>query len=289
MPILLLLLGLGLQDDPQFQQQARERAQELRRECAQALEQVDGVGAVGLGGSGTDYRIVVAVRDAATQRYVRDLIGDTYGGVRILWSIAEPPRRPPAPSGLAGPPRPPPLESAPEPLNPWNASPLDCDIIRDHLKLKAVPHPADNGKSWVPCQVMKRTTIGPGGVTTFSYTKHRPDCPIRMGRVSEPPGSDYFMAWVFREGITAPTGGTFALPSNDWAWGAQAAADLASRLPLIRDGSPAEDPVWMGGYGWIYPDVPYPWMYPYRPYPFPSWRFQHWYPLRWCPRWRGGR
>lgn len=282
MPIILLILGLAMQEDPN---PARTRAQEMRQECAAALESIDGVGSVGLGGSGTDYRIVIAVRDAATQRHVRDLVGDSYGGVRILWSIAEAPRPAPLPEAPAERTRPPTQpEPPPERLNPWNAAAVDCDIIRDHLKLKPIQHPAGNGKSWVPCQLTKRTTIGPGGVTSFSYTNHRPDCPIRMGRVGEPAGSDYFTAWVFRQGITPPVGGNFGLPSNDWAWGVQAAADMASRLPQIRDGA-AAGPVWIGGYGWITPYTAYPYYYPYRSY---YWRPYHryWYPLRWCRPWR---
>src|SRR5882757_5553386 len=120
MPILLLVLGLALQENSN---PARMRAQEMRQECAAALESIDGVGSVGLGGSGTDYRIVIAVRDTATQRQVRDLVGDAYGGVRILWSIAGAPRPAPLPAAPEEPARP--LtrpEPPPERLNPWNAA-----------------------------------------------------------------------------------------------------------------------------------------------------------------------
>ncbi|HVR84233.1 MAG TPA: hypothetical protein VMU54_07980 [Planctomycetota bacterium] len=288
MPILLFLLGLAVQDDPKaLGKQALERAREMRQECAEALESVDGVGSVGLGGNGIDYRIVVAVRDAAAQRRVRDLIGDTYGGVRILWSIAEAPRRAPVPpEPPAALPRPMPSDLAADPMNAWTASPLDCDILRDHLKLKPLPHPAGNGKSWVPCQIMKRTMIGPGGVTSFTYTNHRPDCPIRLGQVGEPPGSDSFTAWVFRRGTTPPTGGDVLLPSNGWAWGMQAAADMASRLPSIRDGEPAAGPVWIDGYGWLRSDAPDPFPH-YDPYRCDyGWRPHHWYFLRCCHPWR---
>ena len=286
--MLLMILGLVLQDGPTIlERRARDHAQEMREECAQALEAVEGVASVGVGGSGTDYRILIAVRDAATQRLVLDLIGETYGGVRIVWSISAPPRRAPLPEAPAERPRPLATDPGPTRGNSGIASPLDCDIIRDYLKLKPVTHPVGNGKSWAPCALTRRTTIGPGGVTSFSYTNHRPDCPIRLGRVGEPPGSDHFIAWVFRQGMTPPTGGAFTLPSSDWAWGIQAAADMASRLPSVREGASAADPVWIGGYGWIYPygPVPYPsYSCPPSCYPYYWWRPHHW--IRWCHPWR---
>src|SRR5262245_23183750 len=92
---ILWCLVLALQDDPKvLEQKARDRAAEMRQECAAALESVEGVGPVGVGGTGTDYRLLIICRDAPTQRHVRELIGgDDYGGVRIVWSIADPTRR----------------------------------------------------------------------------------------------------------------------------------------------------------------------------------------------------
>ena len=285
MTTFLWLLALALQDDPKvLERKARDKAVEMRLECAAALESVEGVGSIGVGGSGSDYRLLIVVRDAATQQHVRDLLGgDDYGGVRIIWSVADPARRPPPP------PAPEPFNEKPQVRQPepmpdrnnfWGASATDCDIIRDHLKMKRVTHPAGNGKSWVPCQVMKRTTIGPGGGHSFTYTNHRPDCPIRMGRVGEPGWSDNFTAWVFRSGITAPTGTNFTLPGNPWTWATQAAADMGSRAPNI--GAPS-GPVWVGGYGWVYPyyNPVYPYPY-YYSYPYRYWRY---YP---CWSWYGG-
>src|SRR5579864_6684435 len=99
----LLAVGLQVQDGlPEAGPQARKRATEMRAECAAALEQVEGVSTVGVGGSGSDYRLLIVVRDPVTQRYVRDLIGgDDYGGVRILWSISAPS---PAPGAAPAPP-----------------------------------------------------------------------------------------------------------------------------------------------------------------------------------------
>jgi hypothetical protein len=51
-----------------LEQKARDRATEMRQECAAALESVDGVGSVGMGGTGTDYRLLIVCRDVAIQR-----------------------------------------------------------------------------------------------------------------------------------------------------------------------------------------------------------------------------
>lgn len=278
----LCLLAVLLQDDLKTpEQKARDRGVEMRLECAAALAEVDGVGTVGLGGTGTDYRLLIVVRNAATQKQVRELIGgDEYGGLKIVWSIADPERRPPPPppEPFAEKPRMPPPQPEPfsERANPWNAAVTDCDIIRDYLKLKRVSHPSGNGMSWVPCQVLKRTQIGPGGGHSFSYTNHRPDCPVRLGRVGEPPWSDAYIAWVFRQGITPATGTNFTIPSDGWAWAAQVAADMASRLPNVREGA--------GAYGWPTP-YPYPDYYPYPYYPY---RYFYWRP-RWHCHWSACR
>jgi hypothetical protein len=286
MASLLLLLALAVQDDPAGNdRRARNRALAMREECATALSSVDGVTSVGVGGSGTDYRILIAVRDSASQKQVHELIGDRYGGVRIVWSVARPSRTVPSPEAPPARPLPPLPEPSPDRANAWNASFLDCDIIRDYLRLKPESHPSGDGKFWTPCRVSRRTTVGPGGVTSFSYTDHRPDCPIRLGRVGEPPGADNFIAWVFRSGITPPMGGQFTLPSNDWAWGVQAAADMASRMPSIREGEYAAGPLWVGGYGWVYPySAP---VYPYYgSYGHPHYRYYvpYCHPVRYC--WR---
>src|SRR5256885_17087916 len=106
MPILLLVLGLALQENSN---PARMRAQEMRQECAAALESIDGVGSVGLGGGGTDYRVIIAVRGTATQRQGRGLGGGADGRGPLPWAVsATPPAAPPppAPAGAAPPPHP---------------------------------------------------------------------------------------------------------------------------------------------------------------------------------------
>lgn len=281
---LLCILALALQEAPDSK--VRERALELRQECAAALESVDGVLSVGVGGSGADYRLLIVVRDALSQHQVREYIGtDTYGGLRIVWSIAAAPRPPAAEAPPPQPvekPRAPQAAPFPEAPNFWDARATDCDIIRDYLKLKRVTHPAGNGRSWTPCQVMNRTTIGPGGGHAFTYTDHRPDCPIRLGRVAEPPWTDNYIAWVFRQGITAPAPTTMTLPGNPWDWAAQAGADMGSRIPNLRAGVTA-GPTWVAGPGWMAPLVPVyapPYSYPHR---YWGWR-PCWHGWAW--RWR---
>ena len=152
MTTLLWILALALQEGPELK--ARQWALEMRQECAAALGSVEGVGSVGVGGAGVDYRLLIVVRDALTQHEVRDLIGgDTYGGVRIVWSIAAPPRPPspePPPQPPIEKPRMPPPDLRSEYPNAWGALTTDCDIIRNYLKMKPVTHPAGNGKSWQP-------------------------------------------------------------------------------------------------------------------------------------------
>jgi hypothetical protein len=114
---------------------------------------------------------------------------------------------------------------------------------------------------------MTRTTIGPAGSYSFTYTNHRPDCPVRLGRVSEPSWSDNYMAWVFRQGITAPKQGNLGIQGNPWDVAAQAAADMASRLPNIREGA--------GASGW-----PYYWPYGYWPYSYWPYYYPYYRPYR---------
>jgi hypothetical protein len=286
--ILFCILAALQGDPPGPQDQARRQAAELRRECAEALKEVDGVGAVGLGGTGEDYRLLIAVRDPETLRAVRELVGgDSYGGLKIIWSVAEAPR-PGPPPGLtpSPPPVPEPLREKPLSIEPfadrnniWQASVTDCDIIREHLKLKKITHPSGNGMSWVPCQIVQRTSIGPDGGHSFTYTRHRPDCPVRMGRVGEPSWSDNYMAWVFRTGMTSPSPTNFTIPGNSWDFEHLSSNDMASRMPQVREGA-TNVPVWPYG---PYAYGPYSRPYPYSYYSYYSY---YWYPRyhwRWWP------
>jgi hypothetical protein len=127
------------------------------------------------------------------------------------------------------------------PEAPLKGEVTGCDIIRDYLKLKPVHHPIGNGRSLIPCQLVRRSVVGPGGGHTYVYTKHRSDCPIRLGRVSQPEWADNFVGWVFQKGFTPVMRAGFTWPNelraDDKLWDAQAKNELMTRLPYIREGA----------------------------------------------------
>lgn len=226
--ILVTTLALWTQDPP-----ALAKAQNARARAETAFGELEGVRVVGLGGSGTEYRLIVSCLDAALQAEAKTLAGgDAIDGVRILWTVG--PALKPAAAKAAPPPPP-----APEELLRGEAT--DCDIIRDYLKMKAVHHPIGNGRSFIPCQLVRRSVVGPGGGHTYVYTKHRGNCPIRLGRTSKPPWADNFVAWVFQKGFTPVLRAGFTWPyelrADDKLWDTQAKNELMTRLPQIREGA----------------------------------------------------
>ncbi len=139
--ILLLALPAPAEDDLRIREgEARYQASEARSACRGILAYLDGVGSVNFAGSGTDYRLIVVVRDHGTQRQARELLrGDTCGGVKILWSVSNPAALPPpaAPPPSLPPPaiaasRPPtvtpptpPAARPPRPLPPTSCAPSE--------------------------------------------------------------------------------------------------------------------------------------------------------------------
>ena len=242
---LLLLLS---QADPAG---ARLRATEARERAEARIGLFDGVRSIGMGGAGEEYRLIIVVDSVQAKARAREALGgDVFERLRILWTVAG--------TGLPVvhvPPPPPPLQAAPPPAAPalgaapgnfWNAKPEDCDIIRDHLKLKRISHPSGNGRYWLPCAVHLRQVVGAGGGHTFTYTKHRPDCPIRLGRVGMPPYADHFIAWVYSSGYTYPIRAGFTWPTelraSDSLWARQAWGDLESRMGYVRSGGTQAPP-----------------------------------------------
>ena len=212
--ILLATVTLFAQDQKKIQEQtARVNADESRRKCGNLVEGLDGVLSVGMGGTGTEYRLLISVRDnQAKQAAQKALGGDTYEGLKILWSV-----RSNAPAASAAPqaPAPLPLPAVVAPLpgagqtvaaSGTGPSVYDCDIIREHMKLRPISHPRGDGASYEPCRLMKRTVEG-GAVNPppVLYAKHRPDCPVYAGRVAQPAVADSFVAWVFRQGASVIT------------------------------------------------------------------------------------
>ncbi len=220
--------------------EARRRAADARVKVAVILASVDGVRNIAMGGSGVEYRLLIAVEDSVTQANARQALGgDAFEGVPILWSVARPTiavaREIPASSGPAA-------QAAKEPHRPaptypdWRSSIPDCDILLAHYGVK----PPSRWKEGFKCEFRQRSVIpmmGPGG-WTYQYTRHRPLCPVRSGTAPMPPNADNFVKWVYHKGYTDVARGGFLAPlelkGSDAAWAAWAEADLRSRLPYIN-------------------------------------------------------
>ncbi len=233
--VLAVTAAAGLAIPATAQEEAalsRERATEAKAKCVSLLEGVDGVSSVNYAGSGTDFRLLIVVRDYAAKLAARQKLGggETFEGVKVMWTIAgsgaglvqavptnlAPPDNGAQPKPPAVPPAPPPGANEPAPVP---AGEPDCDIIRAQLGLKALRHPVggNSWKSWTPCQVWLRAVQGPGGGHSYLYTKHRPGCIYQDGLYSE----------VYREGFLYPT----ELRGSDSSWSRQVSQDLEHKFP----------------------------------------------------------
>ncbi len=236
--IMTALLITALQDDHAA---ARERAEESRKKVETLLRGTPTVKNVSIFGVGETFRVVVTVEHADAQAAVREQLGEAVGGVKIIVVVAtplQPEKVAPVPVNN---PAPPPLkkEKLDEPArlpDPLYKGLPDCDIILDHYKVK----PPSRWKEGYKCQYIRRSvipTMGFGG-WTYDYTKHRPQCPVRNGRVGMPSDADDYVKWVYTKGYTEVFRGGFLFPNelrgSDAAWAASAEADLRSRLPKIR-------------------------------------------------------
>lgn len=243
--MLMLAAGAAAQDDVES---ALRKARDAREKAERLLKGFDDATVVGFGGGGGAFRLMISCRDAAALDEARKRLGgDAVDGVPILWSFrkaAPPPEAKPVPlpePAPAQPPKPEPLPKGAGDEPPWKASITDCDIIRDHLKLKPIEHPIGNGRFRAPCQLIQRSVIGAGGGHTYLFTKHRDECPIRLGRVAQPPWADNFVAWVFQKGITPAQRGGFLSPfelrADDKFWDQQATEEMKGVLQYIREGA----------------------------------------------------
>ena len=218
-------------------------AVELKKRCRERLEGVEGIVSVGLGGVNDTYSLLIVCRTEEARKKARAILGgNRFEGLKIFWSISGPPAvTVKVPKLLQDKKQPEPEFDPDGAAPPWEASVLDCDIIRTYLKLKPVRHPAGNGRSLKPCKVHHRQVVGAGGGHSYYYTKHRGDCPIRLGRVAEPPWADNTIAWIFRKGFTPAARASFLWPTelraDDKLWARQAGEDLRTRLPYIRAGA----------------------------------------------------
>src|SRR5688572_98482 len=112
---LLVLMGtipaLANEDTRRSAAEARFQASEVQLRCVAALSNFDGLTSVNLAGSGSDYRLLIVVRDLASKLEARQLLGgDVYGGVKVMWSVAAAPAaaRPEIPAPAPRPYAPPP-------------------------------------------------------------------------------------------------------------------------------------------------------------------------------------
>jgi hypothetical protein len=80
------------QEDARFAEgQARQRASEIRLRCSGLLSGLDGVTSVNVAGSGTDYRLILVVRDYVVKAAAREQLGgDAYDGLKVIWSVMSP-------------------------------------------------------------------------------------------------------------------------------------------------------------------------------------------------------
>lgn len=214
---LALALCPATQDElPQIQ------VADIRARCLTRLDGIPGIISVGYVGSGTNYRILIVLRDYTAKLAAREKLGgDKWEGLPVLWSVtstATVVAPPAAPVDDPKPTDPPPAVSkAPLPAAA-NGEP-DCDIVRSQMGLPAMRRPVggNSWKSWIPCKVWLRSVVGAGGGHSYLYTKHRPGCGYRDGLASE----------VYREGFLYPT----ELRGSDRNWWGQVAQDLQHKFP----------------------------------------------------------
>jgi hypothetical protein len=206
---------------------ARSKAIEVHSRCMTLLDGIDGISSVSYAGSGSDYRLLISVRDYTVKQTAKQKLGgDSWEGMRILWTVTNPnfatstktiaaPQEP-APQDPAAPQASPSLTRQDPAVMPGIP---DCDIVRAQMGLPPVRHLVGGGswKSWVPCKIWLHAVEGAGGGHSYLYTKHRPGCPFQDGLCSA----------VYREGFLYP----FSLRADDSNWRRQVAQDLGAKFP----------------------------------------------------------
>ena len=229
-------------------QDERPSIEKVKKKLEAQIKEIDGVLRVSVGGVTKDLHVVVQVETPDARKAVRTVTGEKLEGYKVH-ILVTPPKRPSrgeskpkskdgkktevgktqAEKGVRFP------ETRD---NPWKAAVQDCNIIRDHLKLKRLRHKGDRGLFVKGCLLMHRQVLSGGGGHSYYYTKHWSDCPIRMGRIGEPSWADDFVQWVFRRGFGPVSRGSFLWPyelkASDRLWVVQVREDLKSRLKYIR-------------------------------------------------------
>jgi hypothetical protein len=225
--ILFFAAALGAQDD-------KPKAEEVVKKHEAALKAIEGVLDVSAGGTADDMRIMIRVNSNEAKAAVKKQVGEVLDGYKVYVYVGAPvgqtvatpvPEKPREPERTKPPPE---------------ADIEDCDIIRDHRKLKPITH-HKGGKTVENCKLMHRQRIGGAGGHSFWYTKHRLDCPVRTGRVKMPKDADSYVQWIFTQGFLPAFKGSFLWPyeikGSDKGWFEQVKDDLTSLLPYIREGA----------------------------------------------------
>lgn len=121
MGTILTALAILMAQDAVEAADARERAEGARRKCAALVSGTDGLSTIGLAGTGTEYRLLLVVRDPVVKKAIQDRLGgDQCDGIPIHWSVKNP--------AAAVPPSPAPAAAAPDPAEetlPSDPSSLD--------------------------------------------------------------------------------------------------------------------------------------------------------------------
>lgn len=124
---MIALIAALLLQDPLQAADARERADGARRTCAGLVAGTDGLSMIGMAGSGTEYKLLLVVRDPVVKKSIQERLGgDQVNGIPILWSVKNPTAQAPPP--LAGPVVVPeaPLPVVNSPIEADDSSSLDC-------------------------------------------------------------------------------------------------------------------------------------------------------------------
>lgn len=157
MKTMMIVLGLAWGASPLLAQEealslvaeARQRADAARQKCAALLEGVDGISSVGMGGSGSDYRLIIVARDLAAKGAARTLLGgEQVQGVRILWSMQAPSTdssRAPAPAPAPAPDKVPDVQLEPK-VRSGSAAP---SVVRPESSSNEGLHPGWWTRPWI--------------------------------------------------------------------------------------------------------------------------------------------
>lgn len=223
-------------------QETQPSIDEVIKKHQETIRKIEGVIGITAGGTSDDPRIIVQVESGEAKGAVLKQVGKELDGYKVYVLVSAPVKKDPAPAEAPPPEKKPAMPTvAKEKIPPTERELLeDCDIIRDRLKMKVITH-HKGGKTLFNCAVSLRQQIGGGGGHAYAYTKHREDCPLRLGKIKEPGEMDAFLKWVFRVGFSPALRGGFLGPyelkGSDTLWFAQVKEDLTSRLPYIREGA----------------------------------------------------